>query len=113
MTLVEPPAGCIGTSLLLNHGSMLNATYDAINDVIVYDVCVQPNTWFAIGYGSSMTNTDMVWWSGNGTYSSQLDLYSTGTTTPNIDPVNYYNTTWMVNGDGSTTFRSTRPLNVN
>ena len=45
---------------------MLNATYDTTMGMVVYDVCVQPDSYLAIGYGTSMTDTDMVWWSANG-----------------------------------------------
>ena len=105
---------CTGyTSMLTNQGSTLNYTYDPINDVVVYDVCVPDGNWFAIGYGSSMTNTDMVWWSANTTNSTQLDLYSLTTTTPSIDAQNAYTTVWTLMDDNSVKFRSTRPLNVN
>jgi hypothetical protein len=55
----------------------------------------------AVGYGTTMTNTDMVWWSANTTSSQQLDLYSTGETTPTTDAVNAYNTTFIINSDNS------------
>jgi hypothetical protein len=45
---------------------MLNATYDSTLQVVIYDVCVQPNSYMAIGYGTSMTDTDMVYWGANG-----------------------------------------------
>lgn len=82
---------------------------------MVYDVFVVANSWIAIGYGSSMTNTDMVWWSNGGeTNLQQTDLYGTGHVTPSVDPVNAYTTTMSFNTtDSSATFVSTRPLNVN
>ena len=80
---------------------MLNATYDSTLGAVIYDVCVQPNSWLAIGYGTSMTNTDMVWWSANDAASEQRDLYSTGHKTPSTDAVNAYTTTFTVNADGS------------
>ena len=95
-------AGCSGTSLITtSNGSMLNATYDSTLGAVIYDVCVQPNSWLAIGYGTSMTNTDMVWWSANDAASEQRDLYSTGHKTPSTDAVNAYTTTFTVNADGS------------
>jgi len=114
MNLYNPPPGCVGTSdVMTSNGSLLNVTYDSANNVVVYNVCVQPNSWLAVGYGTSMTNTDMVWWSANTTSSQQLDLYSTGETTPLIDPVNCYNTTYNINLDNSVSFTSTRFLNPN
>ena len=67
-------------------------------------------SWVAIGYGSTMTNTDMVQWSANGASSSQADLYGTGDSYPNTDPNNAYTTTFTVNPDSSVWFTSTRPL---
>ena len=107
-------SGCLGESLLsTSNGSLLNATYDSTLDAVIYDVCVQPNSWLAVGYGTSMTNTDMVWWSANGDASEQLDLYSTGHKKPATDAVNSYNTTFTVNDDGSVQFKSVRFLNPN
>jgi hypothetical protein len=36
---------------------------------VEYNAIVMPNTYLAIGYGTSMTNTDMVYWGANDTSS--------------------------------------------
>ena len=36
---------------------------------LVFNVYVKANSWFAIGYGHSMYNTDVVFWAANGTES--------------------------------------------
>jgi len=74
-------------------------------------VYVRANSYFAIGYGHNMFNTDMVFWGANNTDSQQLDLFSTGHYEPSIDPINVYNTTYIVNADGSVNFTSIRLLN--
>jgi len=43
------------------------------------------NDYFAIGFGSSMTNTDMILWQSNGANSKATDLWSTGHSTPTTD----------------------------
>jgi hypothetical protein len=45
--------------------------------MVQYQVLLMPNSWLGIGYGSSMTNTDMSVWESNGASSIQNDCYST------------------------------------
>lgn len=99
-----------GPLISLPNGSQLSASYDATNDVVVYDVLVMAQSYLAIGYGTSMTNTDMCYWGSNGASSLQEDLWSTGNTAPTVDAVNEYTTTFVVNADNSVSFRSLRPL---
>jgi DOMON domain len=76
----------------------------------VYDVMVMQNTYLAIGYGTSMTNTDMAFWGANGAQSVMNELYGTGHTKPSVDATNAYNTTLEVLPNGATHFVSTRTL---
>ena len=55
----------------LPNGSTLYAAWDATNSVVQYDAIVMKNTYMSIGYGTDMTNTDMVFWSANGASSVQ------------------------------------------
>ena len=103
------------TNLLrqLPNGTYLTGFYDSANNVVQYDAYVQPNSWIAIGYGSSMTNTDMVYWGANGNSSLQEDLYSTTESRPAIDTINSYTTNYVVEVDNSVHFTSTRSLDPN
>ena len=47
-------------------GSTIEISYDYLNDLIVYEVFVAADSFVAVGYGDSMTDTDMCFWSGNG-----------------------------------------------
>jgi hypothetical protein len=97
----------------LPNGSTLYAVYDSTNNVVIYNVVVMPGTYLAIGYGTSMTNTDMAFWGANGASSVMYDMYSTGHTKPAIDTVNSYTTTFNVLANGSVAFTSTRALDPN
>lgn len=48
----------------------------------MYKPNVVANSYFALGYGTDMTNTDMVAWIANGALSSQEDLYAVTTKKP-------------------------------
>jgi len=104
-------SACSGTYTLKTSNGGLNYSYDSATNSVVYDVCVNANTYLSIGYGSSMTNTDMVYWGANGASSQVLDLWSTGHSTPSTDNPSAYTSTFTVNSDGSVQFKSTRPLN--
>ena len=82
-------------SFLVNDGkTRLYANYDSNLGLVQYDVFVAQNSYVAIGYGTSMTNTDMVYWANNGSSSVQEDMYSTTNKTPSFDAVNSYQTTF-------------------
>lgn len=53
------------------NGSTLYAVWDATNSVVQYDAIVMAGTYLSIGYGTDMTNTDMVFWGANGASSVQ------------------------------------------
>jgi len=67
------------------NGSTLYAWYDSTNNWIEYDVIVMKDTWLSIGYGTSMTDTDMAFWGANSTQPVMYDMYSTGHSQPAID----------------------------
>jgi hypothetical protein len=74
----------VQTCLLSNYtsGATVEIYYDAAEDTLVYQANVPFGSYIAVGYGSSMTKTDMCFWSADGLLSTQEDLYSTGFTTP-------------------------------
>lgn len=57
-----------------------------------------------------MTNTDIVFWSANGTSSFCQDLWGNAKRKPLIDPYNAYTTKFTVNDDDSVLFKSVREL---
>lgn len=66
----------------LPNGSTLYASYDSTNSQVIFNAIVMPNTYLAIGYGTSMVQTDMAFWGANSTASVMYDMYSTSKTTP-------------------------------
>ena len=46
----------------LDNGTTFDCKYNTDLQMVQYDVVVAPGSYFAIGYGSSMTDTDMVQW---------------------------------------------------
>ena len=67
-----------------------------------------PGSWIAIGYGTTMLNTDMAFWNANGTSSMMLDMYSTGHGVPTTDLLNNYITNMTVLANGTVAYKSTR-----
>jgi hypothetical protein len=77
----------------------LSATYQDNN--IIYLAHVKKGTYLAIGYGTSMTNTDEVFWAAGTSVatSAVYDVYSTSDSFPAQDANNIYTSTLVVNGD--------------
>lgn len=89
------------------NGSILTAWYDKVNDWVEFDVWVKPSTWIAIGFGTSMTETDVAFFSSNGT---MLDMYATGHAQPQTDIESAYTNKFSILADGTVNFRSYRKL---
>lgn len=51
-------------------GMTFTAYYDNLSLKIVYTVHLPAKSWFSIGYGWSMDQTDMAFWSANGASST-------------------------------------------
>ena len=47
-------------------GSTLSINWDPETEEILYEAHVVSETFLATGYGTSMSDTDMCWWSSNG-----------------------------------------------
>jgi len=110
LTLLAGAASAVYTANLPNNGFM-KVHYDAASDRVVFDVTLQNNMWFAVGFGSSMVNTDIVAWSTYGVQSEQVDLYSRGNYFPGADRVNAYTTSIDVDAaTGRVHFVSSRPM---
>jgi len=100
---------CVLNSTIYSTGSVVEISYDPTAKEIVYNVNVTSGTYVAVGYGTSMTDTDMCFWNGNGASSIQEDLYATGESTPAVDSVNAYTSNSTVTLTG-TSWTSTRPI---
>jgi hypothetical protein len=71
----------------------------AINDThVLFNVTMTDLRYFAIGFGSSMSDIDMHVWFTNGASSACKDYYSTGETTPTLDSVQDLVSTIAVSG---------------
>ena len=62
--LKAPTAPCLQT---YDDGSSIEISYLPSSNEIQYIANVTATSYFALGYGTSMTNTDMVSWIANGT----------------------------------------------
>ena len=61
-----PTQTCVLGSSYYNDGTTVEISYDPTAKTIVYNVNVTLGTYVAVGYGDSMTDTDMCFWNGNG-----------------------------------------------
>ena len=60
----------------------LDACYDRDTQELVFKAVVPNNTWFSIGFGESMTNTDMIGWFVKDKAGSNVDYWSTSQAAP-------------------------------
>jgi hypothetical protein len=104
--------GCASAAVITVPNGTLEYTYDVATSKIVFNAHVKAGSYIAFGWGSTMSNTDMVLWRANGAGSTQLDLYSTSYSIPSTDGVNTYTTTFTDNG-AFVDFVSKRSLNGN
>ena len=87
-------------------------TYDSSTKLVNYQVVVPDNSYLGLGYGTSMTDTDMVIFQANGESSMVEWAYSTGHSPPTPNTGTCY-TLVSQSLDQSTsmvTFDVTRPL---
>jgi len=73
-------------------GSSLSISYLPDTNQIQYIANVTQNSFLAVGYGTTMIDTDMVAWIADGSSSFQQNLYSTGETDPTVLTQNTYTT---------------------
>lgn len=55
-----------GPNVSLPNGSQLFVTFNENTQLVEYNVLVMDQSWIAVGYGTTMFGTDMVYWSANG-----------------------------------------------
>ena len=53
----------------------------------MFQTVMPDNSWFAIGFGNSMSNTDMISWFVNNGSGSALDYFSESYSAPELDKV--------------------------
>ena len=63
----------------------LDACYDRDTQELVFKAVVPNNAWFSIGFGESMTNTDMIGWFVKDKAGSTVDYWSTSHAAPEED----------------------------
>ena len=72
---------------------------------------VPNNNWFSLGFGPTMTNTDMILWQANGATGSRTsDMWSRSQSTPVNDTIQNIKSTYVVNTNGSVTFTTLRNM---
>lgn len=62
-----------------------------------FRVVAPQNSYFAIGFGSTMYGADVILWQASGASSGALNLYSSGEVTPVVDSVQNLKTTFTQN----------------
>ena len=61
----------------VSDGSTLSMSYDSTTEMVNYKATLIDNSYLGLGYGSSMTDTDMVIFSADGASSTVYPVYST------------------------------------
>jgi hypothetical protein len=62
-------------------------SYDKVKDLVEFKATVKRGTYFAVGFGTSMTDCDMVVFQGQGERGVVTDRWSEGYGVPTIDAV--------------------------
>jgi len=80
--------------LKTSNGSTLSTSYNNSTNLIQFNAHVKTGSYLAVGFGTSMTNADMVAWEAGANPEASIcqDLYSTGETRPILDSNNEYTT---------------------
>lgn len=65
----------------------LDSCYDSVTQEMVFQTTMPDNSWFSIGFGNSMTNTDMITWFASDGSGSALDYFSESHSAPELDSV--------------------------
>lgn len=73
----------------LDNGGSITTYYDSDTQNIVMKASIPDNSFAAWGWGSSMTDTEIVMFSGNGADSDVQYFYSTGRTDPTAEQSKY------------------------
>ena len=65
----------------------LDTCYDKVANEIVFKAVVPDNSWFSIGFGTTMSDTDMIAWFVTNGVGSARDYWSTFYSAPALDTV--------------------------
>ena len=91
----------------------MQVKYLFASEEIEFTVDVMNNSWIALGFGSDMTNTDMIAWHANGNESYSEDYWSTRKAEPKVDDSSNLDTSFKVSVDSSrVTFVTRRKLDT-
>ena len=99
------------TTTLTDEGT-ISVFYDQTNDLVNIEATLVDGSYAGWGWGSSMTETEMVIFSASADSSSALTYYSTTEQPPTLEDTLQacYTTSYTVNADGTIFFKATRPL---
>ena len=78
----------------MSNGSSLAIEWDSANNQVQFWATVTENSFLGLGFGTSMTDTEMIVWSANNSLSYVNTYYSTGNVQPDVltyDPACYSN----------------------
>ena len=103
-------ANCAVTTTF-NGGPSFEVTYDQTKSKLKYAVTVPNDMWFALAYGSGMSNVDMVRFQGKDSGVVE-DLWSAGYYEPSVDTTQSYVDTTISKSGGIYTFETYRALNT-
>ena len=111
-TLGEETAGPNCTNNVTDN-SAITLFYDEETQLVTFNVSVEDNSYVGFGWGSDMTDTEMISWVAKGDESSTTNYFAKEEGYPDpystIDPC--YTNTWTVNSEaGTVDFVTTRPL---
>ena len=87
--------------------------YDTGSEKVIMEATIPDGSYAAWGWGESMTNTEIVMFSGNGASSDVQYFYATGETTPTAEQSKYspcYEWTLNSYADSTIVITATRPL---
>ena len=90
-------------------GTQIDMKWDTTSNELIITTRVPDKTWFAWGWGGSMTQTAMVLWEANGEDSTVTDLYSEHHGYPSTVTDNCYSSSYAI-VDGYIEFTTKRPL---
>ena len=78
-----PPSDCT-KSIDVGDGlqSTISMYYDSASDLVNFSAAVAPNSYVAVGFGTSMFDTDMIYWLQNPDTDEWAEVYATGESKP-------------------------------
>jgi len=91
--------------------SYLTISLNTTINQFTFIATVPNNNYFSIGFGPTMTNTDMILWQANGASGSRVsDMWAVSESTPMNDTSQDLKSSHVVNANGSVTFTTLRNM---